>query len=40
VQQYVLQKLRADLAERGMNLVEETMDENHSIRLTVRHWQN
>lgn len=40
VQQYVLQKLRTELAERGMNLVEESVDENQAIRLTVRHWQN
>ncbi len=40
VQQYVLQRLRTELAERGMNLVEESVDENQAIRLTVRHWQN
>jgi hypothetical protein len=40
VQQYVLDRLKSGLAERGMNLVEETADENRVIRLTVRHWQN
>lgn len=40
VQQYVLQKLKTQMAERGMSLVEETVEENQSIRLTVRHWQN
>lgn len=40
VQQYVLQKLKTELADRGMNLVEETVDQTQSIRLTVRHWQN
>jgi hypothetical protein len=40
VQQYVLQRLRTELTERGMNLVEETVDETQSVRLTVRHWQN
>jgi len=40
VQQYVLQKLKTELSGRGMNLVEETVDENQAIRLTVRHWQN
>ncbi len=40
VQQYVLQKLRSELSDRGMSLVSETVEENQSIRLTVRHWQN
>ena len=40
VQQYVLQKLKSELDSRGMNLVEETVDENQAIRLRVRHWQN
>ncbi|HAB18736.1 MAG TPA: hypothetical protein PLX89_12090 [Verrucomicrobiota bacterium] len=40
VQQYVLQKLKSEFVGRGMNLVEETEDENRVIRLTVRHWQN
>lgn len=40
VQQYVLQKLKGELAARGMNLVEEVVDETQSVRLTVRHWQN
>lgn len=40
VQQYTLQKLKTELAVRGMDLVAETVDENQAIRLTVRHWQN
>lgn len=40
VQQYVLQKLKAEMESRGMNLVEETVDENQAVRLRVRHWQN
>ncbi len=40
VQHYVLQKLKSELDSRGMNLVEETVDENQAIRLRVRHWQN
>jgi len=40
VQQYVLQKLKSEMESRGMNLVEETVDEHQAIRLRVRHWQN
>lgn len=40
VQHYVLQKLKSELDSRGMNLVEETVGEDQSIRLRVRHWQN
>jgi len=40
VQHYVLAKLKSEMAGKGMNLVEETVDENQSIRLRVRHWQN
>jgi len=40
VQHYVLQKLKAEMESRGMNLVEETVDEHQAIRLRVRHWQN
>lgn len=40
VQQYVLQKLKSELETHGMNLVEETVDEDHAVRLRVRHWQN
>ncbi len=40
VQQYMLTKLKNEMAARGMDLVEETVDETQSIRLRVRHWQN
>jgi hypothetical protein len=40
VQQYVLAKLKTEMAGRGMDLVEETVGEDNSVRLRVRHWQN
>lgn len=40
VQHYMLTKLKNEMASRGMDLVEETVDETQSIRLRVRHWQN
>ena len=40
VQHYVLAKLKSEMAGKGMDLVEETVDENRSIRLRVRHWQH
>ena len=40
VQHYVLAKLKSEMAGKGMDLVEETVEENQSIRLRVRHWQN
>lgn len=40
VQHYVLSKLKTEMAGRGMDLVEETVDENNAVRLRVRHWQN
>ena len=40
VQQFVLQKLRTELTQRGMNIVDETVEAGDAVRLTVRHWQN
>lgn len=40
VQHYVLAKLKTEMAGRGMDLVEETVGEDNSVRLRVRHWQN
>jgi hypothetical protein len=40
VQQYVYQKLTAEMAARGFNVVEEEVNEDRSIRLKVRHWDN
>src|SRR5262245_14259883 len=40
VQQYVYQKLMSEMNARGFNVVEEETDENHAIRLKVRHWSN
>lgn len=38
VQQYVYQKLMAEMRTRGFVVVEEETDENRAIRLKVRHW--
>jgi hypothetical protein len=40
VQQYVYQKLTAEMAARGFNVVENEVTEDRSIRLKVRHWDN
>jgi hypothetical protein len=40
VQHYVLAKLKSEMAGHGMDLVEESVDENNAVRLRVRHWQN
>ena len=40
VQQYVYQKLIAEMAARGFNVVENEVTEDRSIRLKVRHWDN
>jgi hypothetical protein len=40
IQQYVLGRLKEEMSGKGMDLVEETVDENRSVRLRVRHWQN
>jgi hypothetical protein len=40
VQQYVHQRLKQELAARGMNIVEEETNEQNAIRIKVRHWQN
>jgi hypothetical protein len=40
VQHYVLQKLKTEMTSRGMDLVEERIEQNQAIRLRVRHWQN
>ena len=38
VQQYVYRKLMDEMRARGFNVVEEEVNEDHSIRLKVRHW--
>lgn len=38
VQKYVHQRLMEEIRLRGFNVVEEEVDENHAIRLKVRHW--
>jgi hypothetical protein len=38
VQQYVYQRLMAEMQARQFMVVEEEVDANHSIRLKVRHW--
>jgi len=40
VQQYVYQKLMDEMRTRGFNVVEEEINEDRSIRLKVRHWEN
>lgn len=40
VQQYVYQKLMDEMRARGFNVVEEQVNEDRSIRLKVRHWEN
>jgi Protein of unknown function (DUF1257) len=40
VQQYVYQKLMDEMRSRGFNVVEEEINEDRSIRLKVRHWEN
>lgn len=40
VQQYVYKKLMDEMHARGFNVVEEEVNEDRSIRLKVRHWEN
>jgi hypothetical protein len=40
VQHYVYQKLMDEMRARGFNIVEEEVNEDRSIRLKVRHWEN
>jgi hypothetical protein len=40
VQQYVYQKLMDEVRKRGFVVVEEQTNEDRSIRLKVRHWEN
>jgi len=39
VQQYVYQKLMDEMRTHGFVVVEEQTEENHTIRLKVRHWE-
>jgi hypothetical protein len=40
VQHYVYQKLMGEMRARGFNVVEEETNQDRSIRLKVRHWEN
>jgi hypothetical protein len=40
VQQYVYRQILGEVAARNYNIVEESVDANHAIRVTVRHWEN
>lgn len=40
VQQYVYQRLKEEIQNRQFVVVEEEVDENHAIRIKVRHWQS
>jgi hypothetical protein len=39
VQQYVYQRLKSEMDARRFVVVEETIDDSHTIRLKVRHWE-
>ena len=40
VQQYVYQKITEEMRSRGFIVVEEQANEDRSIRMKVRHWEN
>ncbi|HZM06688.1 MAG TPA: DUF1257 domain-containing protein [Candidatus Saccharimonadales bacterium] len=40
VQQYVYQKLMSEMSNRGFLVVDQETNEDRSIRLKVRHWEN
>jgi len=40
VQRHVYQRLMDEMRARGFNVVEEEINEDRSIRLKVRHWEN
>jgi hypothetical protein len=40
VQQYVYQKLMTEMSARGFLVVDQETNEDRSIRLKVRHWEN
>lgn len=40
VQQYVYQRLTDEMKARGFVLVEQTNEEDRSIRMRVRHWES
>lgn len=40
VQKYVYQRILDEMRKRQFMVVEETVEENQSIRLKVRHWEN
>ena len=40
VQKYVYQKLMDEMRAKGFNVVEEETNQDRSIRLKVRHWEN
>ena len=40
VQQYVYQKLMDEMSARGFLVVDQETNEDRSIRLKVRHWEN
>jgi len=40
VQQYVYQKLMGEMKNRGFIVVDQETNEDRSIRLKVRHWEN
>jgi hypothetical protein len=40
VQQYVFQKLTDEMRNRGFVVVDQEVNEDRSIRMKVRHWEN
>jgi hypothetical protein len=40
VQQYVYQKLMDEMSTRGFVVVDQEINDDRSIRLKVRHWEN
>lgn len=40
VQQYVYRRLMEEMSARQFLVVDQETDENHAIRLKVRHWEN
>ena len=38
-QQYAYQKLSAELKKKGYSFVQENVEEDNTIRLTVRRWK-
>lgn len=40
IRDYVYSQIKAEIEAKQYTVIDEEIDENHSIHLTVRHWQN